>query len=273
MINILPPTIENEITQAVIFDYDELWLPMNYEIHPNIRRIYYVSNHGRVFSISHNRFLTQEKSNTGYYRVNLIKIDDVNHPQHYAVHRLVLETFNPIENMENLFVNHIDANKTNNILTNLEWTTASENSQHAIRNSLINWQTGDKCSWSTISEDEADIIGYYLSTNNYTYGEIADIVNCSKSVICNIANGISWRHIYKKYELWKRKTRIKSHFDKDQYDTITQYIINNINNYNVTDCYRCLCMDACKSVNIVMNRDQYIELLDFIYININKNNS
>lgn len=54
----------------------------------------------------------------------------------YSVHRLILENFNPVEGMENLQVNHIDGNKENNKLENLEWTTCKENIQHAIDNNL-----------------------------------------------------------------------------------------------------------------------------------------
>ena len=54
----------------------------------------------------------------------------------YSVHRLILENFNPVEGMENLQVNHIDGNKENNKLENLEWITCKENIQHAIDNNL-----------------------------------------------------------------------------------------------------------------------------------------
>lgn len=50
--------------------------------------------------------------------------------EHHLVHRLVLETFNPVDNMDKLDVNHIDLNKQNNNLNNLEWCTRSQNIQH-----------------------------------------------------------------------------------------------------------------------------------------------
>lgn len=57
----------------------------------------------------------------------------------YSVHRAVAEAFIP--NPNNLpCVNHIDGNKENNHVSNLEWVTYQENSQHAAKTGLI--QTG-----------------------------------------------------------------------------------------------------------------------------------
>ena len=62
-----------------------------------------------------------------YLRVNIDK---------YALHRLVAQTFIP--NLEDKpFVNHIDGNKTNNAVNNLEWVTCAENNLHNHKIGLI----------------------------------------------------------------------------------------------------------------------------------------
>ena len=46
-----------------------------------------------------------------------------------TVHRMVMETFNPIENSDNLVIDHINGIRTDNSLENLRWVTSAENTQ------------------------------------------------------------------------------------------------------------------------------------------------
>ena len=93
---------------------------------------YYVTDKGDVYSRITGRFVKLKLflSRNGYLRVF---ISDNHHKQHCkSVHRLVSETFIP--NPENKCdVNHIDGNKQNNCVENLEWATRSENELHAYR--------------------------------------------------------------------------------------------------------------------------------------------
>lgn len=51
-------------------------------------------------------------------------------------HRMVAETFIPNSDPLKDCVNHIDGDKLNNDVSNLEWVTKSENNAHAIRTGL-----------------------------------------------------------------------------------------------------------------------------------------
>lgn len=66
----------------------------------------------------------------GYKFVYLCKNSE---PKTYLVHRLVLENFKPVENMKELQVNHLDENRANNTLINLEWCTQQENINYGNR--------------------------------------------------------------------------------------------------------------------------------------------
>lgn len=96
-----------------------------------------ISNLGNVFSKRSNRILKQTKSKQGYltFTTKIVGSNGSNH--RFSVHRLVAEAFIP--NPESKpYVNHKDGCKTNNILSNLEWVTAKENSAHALATGLRN---------------------------------------------------------------------------------------------------------------------------------------
>ena len=90
---------------------------------------YQVSNCGRVrnFKLGKVTICKQYVSNKGYFYVDLFKKGI---KKHRCPHILVAKAFipNPKNKPE---VNHIDGNKRNNHVSNLEWTTHSENIQHA----------------------------------------------------------------------------------------------------------------------------------------------
>lgn len=105
-----------------------MWKPII--IDDNITN-YSVSDDGQIKNNKTNKILKQQIQN-GYCHCSL----SINKkPKRFRVHRLVAMAF--IENPENKqYVNHIDGNRQNNNVKNLEWVTPSENSQHAVNAGL-----------------------------------------------------------------------------------------------------------------------------------------
>lgn len=101
---------------------------------------YQISNNGAVCSLEYHNtkgikrkgFLKPAKDSKGYLRCALSKENKL---RTFKIHRLVAQAFIP--NPLNLpQVNHIDGDKTNNCVSNLEWCDNSYNQRHAYSNGL-----------------------------------------------------------------------------------------------------------------------------------------
>lgn len=97
--------------------------------------LYQVSNKGNVKSLNYHRtgeerILKPMVDRGGYLTLMLYKNGKC---KNLKVHRLVLMTFNPIDNMDKFDVNHKDENKQNNNLDNLEWCDRSYNNNYGSR--------------------------------------------------------------------------------------------------------------------------------------------
>lgn len=89
---------------------------------------YFITDTGKVISSLNNNELTPRTNANGYLIVTLDSIQ-------LSVHRLVAKHFipNPYAHPQ---VNHINGNKADNRAENLEWVSAMENAQHALKNNL-----------------------------------------------------------------------------------------------------------------------------------------
>lgn len=97
--------------------------------------LYQISNFGRVKSLYFNKEkILKLHSSRGYQQITLHLRGEV---KTKPVHRLVMETFNPIENMSAYDVNHIDEDKMNNRIDNLEWMKHKDNCNYGNRNKKV----------------------------------------------------------------------------------------------------------------------------------------
>lgn len=127
--------------------------------------------------------MTPQKTRCGYLLIALHC--DLN--IRMSVHRLVMQTFCPCDNMENLQVNHIDGNKANNCLTNLQWVTRQQNMQHAIANGL--WTPTYASNHNPnlkLSDKDIEEIRELLQSKKYKQCEIARMYNVTESTISTI---------------------------------------------------------------------------------------
>jgi hypothetical protein len=135
----------------------EIWKDVN-----GFEGRYKISNLGRLKSFVCRNYpykptlLNKLNSGNGYHNFTLTK-DGKAFPK--SVHRIIAEAFIPNPN-EHPFINHIDADKKNNDISNLEWVTPSENIRHAYRMGLLKNLKGELCANHKLTDKEFNEIFY-----------------------------------------------------------------------------------------------------------------
>lgn len=194
--------IQKEVME--ILGTDEVYLPV-----VGWEGYYEVSNYGNVKSldrtitdvktrwgntttmIKKGIYLKKKTDKYGYYVVCLFK-DKVR--QYTTVHRLVAFAF--LGNDDSLLqVNHIDANKSNNHPSNLEWVTPQQNIDHAIRLGLQNYAHGEKLPQTKLKQEEVIEIKKLLKLGKMSQRAIARKFNIGSNAVWHIAHGETWKKV------------------------------------------------------------------------------
>ena len=162
--------------------------------YPNIvfNQDYRINEQGDVYSPYRGwHRIKPQKIIKGYLRVSLMTNKG---RKFFMVHRLVLEAFAPREDSLQLQVNHMDGDKENNCLDNLEWCTQSENMAHAARIGLRdNLAKGEDVGGNVLTEKQVlEICKELMNPNRPSYAKIGEKYGVTKYAIHDIKRKKSW---------------------------------------------------------------------------------
>lgn len=164
---------------------------------------YKVSNLGRVKSLERkvkfrtfkklvkSRILTPRISDSGYYTVNISK-DGKGNMKYLA--RIIAIAFIP--NPDNKpQVNHIDGNKINNCISNLEWVTNAENQKHAYKLGLSISKRGYLNGNRKYDKGFVLKIRQMWESGKYKQAQLSKICGCNESYVNAVVSRRIWAHI------------------------------------------------------------------------------
>ena len=169
---------------------------------------YEISNRGRVRSLpreyrsgrnhsivkkTNGGILKTRVTKYGYVAVSLRK-EGERRGYHKSVHRLVAIAFVPNPESKDQ-VNHIDGVKTNNMASNLEWCTRSENQKHAYQMKLQLPQKGEKHGQAKLSNEDVSVIRKLYRNNRASQRTLAGLFGVSQSEISNLVNKKNWTEV------------------------------------------------------------------------------
>lgn len=191
-----------------------------------------------------------------YHRVNLKnkitgKIHTVN------IHRLVAELF--IKSIDdNLVVNHIDGNKLNNNVINLEIITPKENSIHAIKTGLMLPMQGENNGNSILTESKVLEI-YDLIKKGYNNEEISKIYNINFRTVSQIRTGFRWNYLFIKHFTKPIKSRQSKYSMEICIKIINEIIHTNKKNIEIAKDYNI----EPSLISRVRSKDTWLNVWDF----------
>lgn len=132
--------------------------------------------------------IIKQRIRNGYKAVSLNKNGK---SKSFNIHRLIAINFIKNENNKPC-INHIDGNKLNNEIYNLEWVTHKENNNHAIKLGLSE-VVGSKNKNSKLTEK--DVIDMRKLSRFFSQVELSKIFEVSTSNVQFIVNNKTWKHI------------------------------------------------------------------------------
>lgn len=164
---------------------------------------YFINELGQVVNKQGKVKATFRQIRDGYEMVFLWKN---NKAHNKYIHRLVAEHLIP--NPENKpCVNHIDGNKMNNLITNLEWVTYSENSIHALKLGLKVPDQAEDVHNSLYTNEQIHEICKALQSG-MRVRDVAEKFQVPRYLVKSISIGVTWKTISEGYNFPSRTRSI-----------------------------------------------------------------
>jgi len=162
---------------------------------PGYEKLYAITDDGQVWSYgnrigssSSGKFISQCGLNHKYLRVALFKNKK---RKNWLVHQLVVMTY--IGPVNKLTVNHIDGNKLNNQLKNLEIISRSENTKHGWKNGLIKTRYGEKN--GNVKLKKHQVLSIKKLRGQKSQRELAKMFEVSQGTIYKVQKNKTWVNI------------------------------------------------------------------------------
>lgn len=212
--------------------FPEEWIRCS-DFFTNVKPNYFVSSYGRVFNTKTKQFINPVDSG-GSLTLSLSTIDGKR--QKFRLHRLVMMCFKPIENSNSYDIKHIDGNKFNNNINNLEWISRSDNMKLSFKNGGSREHLRYKN--SIFTNEQVHTICRLLEQRK-NYGQICEYLGIEdndnvRKILSNIKCSNIYEHISNQYNI-PNTNRNGQIFTLEEAEFVCQMIVDGFSNIEIYD--------------------------------------
>lgn len=174
---------------------NEEWKEVKFDEKISKKAFFLISNYGRVIDDSKEKKILKKQSFIHGYETISLKQEINKKSTNRYVHKLVALHFLKKENVDQIYVLHINFDKANNSLENLKWATKREKELHQFKNPVfIESRKNIKTNYK-LTEGKVKIIKRQLKNKRTRITMIAKRFGVSDMQIHRIKSGENWGHV------------------------------------------------------------------------------
>lgn len=175
--------------------YNEEWKLIKFDEKISKKKIFKISNYGRIFYFKNDKeYLRKKTFINGYETISLKQALNNKSTSRY-VHKLVAQHFIEKENENQIFVIHLNYDKKDNRVENLKWATKREKELHQFKNPKFITAVKNKKTNYKLTEGKVKIIKRQLKNKRTRITMIAKRFGVSDMQIHRIKSGENWAHV------------------------------------------------------------------------------